>query len=427
MKKQFRLFGLKVWEERVEEPEQRSLTITDGSTLANPSAAIVSALGGGLSEAGVTVNHRTVLTLTAVWRAVNVISGTIASLPLQVYKKGTDGSRQLLPDHPVQKVVNRPNGIMTDYIFRETLQASLLLHGDAFAVIIRDQGRPVGLLPVLKPDVYVFQNDQRLSYKVRLNDVIFTVDSKDMVHVPGLGFDGIQGYSPISIMAESMGVALAAQRFGARFFGRGANMSGVVEVPGVMKDDVYDRFKTSWDDTYSGICNSFKTAILEGGSKFNRIGIPPEEAQFIQTRQFQVAEVARMFGVQPHMLMDLERSTNNNIEHQGMEFVSFTLMPWVARWEAELNRKLFSNLEKADHYLEYNLTALLRGDAKSRSEYYRGLFAIGAMSPNEIRRLENQSAYEGGDQYFAQAGYMPINALENYHLSKNKTNGNEEK
>lgn len=418
LKKEIRFLGIKIWEEKIEERSQ------DTGTLANPSQQLIDALGGLSDDSAVNVTHSSVLTLTAVWRAVNVISGTLASLPLHVFRKNDDGSRTHLADHPVQKVVSQPTSLMTDYIFRETLQASLLLQGDAFALIRRPDGKPVELIPVLKNNVFVFKNGSELAYKVRVDDKIYNIPQVEMIHIPGLGFDGMQGYSPIKIMADSMGVALAAQRFGKRFFSRGANMSGVIEVPGSLNDIAYKRLKDSWDEAYAGIQNSHKTAMLEGGAKYNRIGIPPEEAQFIQTRQFQVAEVARMFGVQPHLLMDLERSTNNNIEHQGIEFVTYTLMPWVKRWEAELNRKLFPEYERNDLYVEYNLTAILRGDAKSRAEYYQTMFAIGGLSPNEIRRLENQPAYDGGDQYFAQAGFMPIKSLESYYASKNNDNGN---
>ena len=305
--------------------------------------------------------------------------------------------------------------------------AVLLLWGNAYAVIRRDENSNIQELILVHPsDVNVFRSekDSRLYYTVSIDGRGYNVASKDMLHIPGLSFDGIKGYSPIAVMRESMGLGLAAQKFGARFFGNGANMDGVIEVAGTLSDTVYDRLRKSWDEKYHGISNSHKTAILEGGSTYKRIGIPPEEAQFLQTRQFQISEVGRMFGVQPHLLMDLDRATNNNIEHQGMEFVTFTLTPWVSRIEAELNRKLFTTEEKITKYVEFNLSGLLRGDSKSRSEYYKSMFSIGAMSPNRIRQLENESAYDGGDQHFAQAGYMPITQLADYH--KSKTNKNEQ-
>lgn len=409
MKKEIRLFGIKIYEMR-----------SELGTLSNPSAELITTLGSNRTDSGVDVNSRSVLTLTAIWRAVNILSGTIASLPVHVYTKQDDGSRSELPGHVVSSVMKNPNTVQTGFIFRESMMAVLLLWGNAYAVIRRNErGIIEELIWVHASDVNVFRGtDSKIYYQVFVDGRAYTVASKDMLHFPGLSFDGVKGYSPISVMRESMGLGLAAQKFGARFFGSGANMDGVIEVPSTLNDEVYKRLRDSWDEKYHGLEKSHKTAILEGGSTYKRIGIPPEEAQFLQTRQFQVAEVARMFGVQPHLLMDLDRATNNNIEHQGIEFVMFTLTPWISRLEAEMNRKLFDSDDRPRHYVEFNLSGLLRGDSKSRSEYYKAMFSIGAMSPNRIRQLENEPGYDGGDEHFAQAGYMPITQLAEYHKSK---------
>ena len=418
MKKEIRLFGIKIYEMR-----------SDLGTLSNPSSELISTLGTSLTDSGVSVDSRSVLTLTAVWRAVNILSGTIASLPVHVYTKKDDGSRHEISDHVVSSVMKVPNTVQTGFIFRESMMAVLLLWGNSYAVIRKNErGFVQELIPVHASDVNVFRGtDSKIYYTVYIDGRAYTVASKDMLHFPGLSFDGVKGYSPITVMRESMGLGLAAQKFGSRFFGSGANMDGVIETPSVLTDEVYTRLRNSWDEKYHGLEKSHRTAILEGGSTYKRIGIPPEEAQFLETRQFQVAEVARMFGVQPHLLMDLERATNNNIEHQGIEFVIFTLTPWISRIEAEINRKLFDSDDRNKNYVEFNLAGLLRGDSKSRSEYYKAMFSIGAMSPNRIRQLENEPAYPGGDEHFAQAGYMPITQLSEYHKSKISKNDQTEK
>ena len=411
MKTQYKLFGIPIWETRSE-----SL-----GTLAEPSPKLLQALGGSGTSSGVQVNDSSVLTLTAVWRAVNIIAGTMASLPLHIYRKETDGSRIEFSDHYLNDIIKKPNTLMTDFVFRETMVAVLLLWGNSYAVIRRGEsdGRVKELIPVHPRNVNPIMHEGKRFYSIYVDGHGYTLPASEMIHYSGLSFDGLTGYSPIAVMRESMGLGLAAQEFGARFFGNGANMDGVIEVPGSLNDTAYERLKSSWREKHQGLKRSHETAILEGDAKYTRIGIPPDDAQFLQTRQFQVSEVARMFGVQPHLLMDLERATHNNIEHQGMEFVMFTLTPWVNRIEAELNGKLLPRDENRKTYLEYNLSGLLRGDAKSRADYYRTMFSIGAMNPNRIRQLENEPAYEGGDQYFAQGAFIPIDDIKNKYKDGN--------
>lgn len=404
MKKEIRIFGIPIYEVR---------SVSTGP-IDDPAEAFVNAVGGKLTDAGTPANKKTVLTLTAVWRAVNILSGTIAALPLHVYRRNDDGSRLRDDSHAAAKLLHKPNRNVTDFMFRETMQAVLLMWGNTYAMIRRtDRGFPEELVLVHPSDVTPMMHQQNRHYSVKVDNHVYTVPDKDMIHIPGLSFDGMQGYSPLAVMRESMGLGLAAQKFGARFFGSGANMDGVVQVPGSLNDKAYERLRNSWNEKYQGLSNSHKTAILEGDAKYVRIGIPPEEAQFLQTRKFQITEVARMFGIAPHLLSDLDRATHNNIEHQGMEFVMFTLTPWIKRWEAELNKKLFGADDRGNYFCEFNLNGLLRGDSKSRSEYYRAMFSIGAMNPNQIRQLENEAPYEGGDQYFAQGAYIPIDDIKN--------------
>ena len=413
MKDVIKLFGIPVY----------SRSVQTGS-LADPSQKLIDALGGSVTTSGASINAETALTISAVWRAINVVSGSLAFLPLHVYKKNNNGGRDHMNDHAVQALLDEPNKFTSDYLFRQTMQATKMLYGNAYAEIIRENGRPVQLSMIHPDFVTPIATSEGIVYNIqgRSQGIL----QRDMIHLAGLGFDGLKGKSVITIQRESLGLAKAAEIFGSRFFGSGANTSGVIEVPGTLTDNAYKNLKESWDTAYRGLGNSHGTPILEAGAQYKPISIKPEDAQFLQTRKFQIEEIARWFGVQPHMLMDLERSTNNNIEHQGMEFVTYTLAPEIALWESELKRKLFTNGERRTHYAEFNINALLRSDSKSRSEFYRGMFAVGAISPNEIRKLENMAAYDGGDRYYVQAGFVPDDKMDNLYNDKNTNNANPE-
>lgn len=413
------VFGYEVL--KIERSEKRSAT----SNLQDPKQWLLDALGGGTSKAGTEVTESTAQNFSAVWRAISVISGGMATLPLHVYTKGD--SRERVKDHATAMLLEQPNQMHSNFTFKEFCQANLLMGGNAYAYIARDRfGVPGELIPYKYNQVDVTKSKNRLYY--RIPDVSgSTLLDSDVLHVPGLSFDGIKGRSVLAVMRESVGLALAAQQFGSQFFGNGANMSGVLETPNQLNDVQYERLRKSWSDKYKGIDKSGETAILEGGLKYTRIGIPPEDAQFLQTRQFQIAEIARYFGVQPHLLMDLERSTNNNIEHQGIEFVIYTILPWARKWEEELNRKLFTASDRSKYYAEFDLNGLMRGDAKTRGEFYGKMFSIGSLSPNEIRKMENMNAYEGGEKYYVQGGFVPtdmVDAFVNKGSTINNTQNN---
>jgi HK97 family phage portal protein len=283
-------------------------------------------------------------------------------------------------------------------VFRETLMAHLCLHGNAFAVIERDQSaRPTKLIPV-HPD--------RVQIKVVESEKFYHVDKKivytdfEMIHVCGLSFDGIRGKSPLAAAKETFGIGLAANEFGAEFFSNGANVGGMLIHPGRLTDDAYKRLKHSWQTANAGLGNAHKTAILEEGMKFEKMTIPPDQAQFLQTRKFQTEEVARFFLIPPHMLGDLSASsTRANIEEQGIQFVRNTIRPWAVRIEEEFNNKLFRMDEQDSYFIQFNLEGLLRGDIKSRYDAYSIGRQWGWLSVNDIRKSENLNDIEGGDVY----------------------------
>lgn len=368
----------------------------------------------GSTTSGKVVNERTAMQMTAVYSCVRILSEAIAGLPLFVYKYGTDGSKEKYLDHPLWRVLHdEPNPEMTSFVFRETMMNHLLLTGNAYAQIIRNaRGEVVALYPLMPDRVTVDRDSQgRLYYryykssdetpevgKAKQADIVFA--PTDILHVLGLGYDGLVGYSPIAMAKNAVGLAMAAEEYGAKFFANGAAPSGVLEHPGTIKDP--ERIRQSWQSTFGGSANSNKIAVLEEGLKYTPIAISPEQAQFLETRKFQINEIARIFRVPPHMLADLEKSSFSNIEQQSLEFVKYTLDPWVIRWEQAMNKSLLLDSEKRTVFTKFNVDGLLRGDYASRMTGYATARQNGWMSANDIRELENLDripAELGGDLY----------------------------
>lgn len=370
----------------------------------------VSFLFGGTSS-GKSVNERTAMQATAVYACVRILSEAIAGLPLHVYRYRSDGGKEKVPFHPLYYLLHdEPNPEMTSFVFRETLMGHLLIWGNAYAQVLRNgRGQPVALYPLLPSKmevdrspsgalIYTYYRDADES-GINPKGGYVTLRRDEILHIPGLGFDGLIGYSPIAMAKNAIGLSLATEEFGATFFANGANPGGVLEHPGVVKDP--DRLRESWHAQFSGT-NSHKVAVLEEGLKFHQMSIPPEDAQFLETRKFQIDEIARIFRVPPHMVGDLEKSSFSNIEQQSLEFVKYTLDPWVVRWEQALQQALILPSEKASLFIKFNLDGLLRGDYQSRMNGYATGRQNGWLSANDIRELENMNripAEEGGDLY----------------------------
>ena len=356
----------------------------------------------GSTTSGKTVNERTALQTTAVYACVRILSETIASLPLHTFRY-TDRGKEKALDHPLYYLLhNEPNSEMTSFVFRETLMSHLLLWGNAYAQIIRDgRGQILSLYPLL-PDMMTVDRaaNGEIIYQYRTDRGVYLLRREEVLHVPGLGFDGLIGYSPIAMAKNAIGMAIATEEYGASFFANGANPGGVLEHPGVVKDP--KRVRESWNAVYQGSSNAHRVAVLEEGMKFQAIGIPPEQAQFLETRKFQINEIARIFRVPPHMLADLEKSSFSNIEQQSLEFVKYTLDPWVIRWEMAFQKALFTPSEKKQYFVKFNLDGLLRGDYQSRMNGYATGRQNGWLSSNDIRELENTNPIPpelGGDLY----------------------------
>lgn len=366
----------------------------------------------GRTTSGKPVNERTAMQTTAVYACVRILAEAVASLPLHVYEYQDDGGKKLVHDHPLYYLLHdEPNPEMTSFVFRETLMSHLLIWGNAYAQIIRDgAGRVLGLYPLLPDKMDVQRDDRRNIYYVysrnsdenpmfkEYGDI--RLKAEDVLHIPGLGFDGLIGYSPIAMAKNAVGMTLACEEYGASFFANGANPGGVLEHPGVLKDP--SKVRESWNSVYRGVNNAHKIAVLEEGMKYQQIGIPPEEAQFLETRKFQINEIARLYRIPPHMVGDLDKSSFSNIEQQSLEFVKYTLDPWVIRWEQSLQRSLLLPGEKGKYFIKLNVDGLLRGDYQSRMNGYAVGRQNGWFSANDIREMENMNPIpdeQGGNLY----------------------------
>ena len=366
----------------------------------------------GRTTAGKPVNENTAMQTTAVYACVRILAEAIASLPLHVYKYKDGGGKELVIDHPLYQVLHdEPNSEMTSFVFRETLMSHLLIWGNAYAQIIRDgSGRVLELYPLLPNKIDVQRDERGEIYYVYSRNTDenpnfkdhgqIVLKKEDVLHIPALGYDGLIGYSPIAMAKNAVGMTLACEEYGASFFANGANPGGVLEHPGVLKDP--GRVRESWNSVYRGSSNAGKVAVLEEGMHYQQIGIPPEEAQFLETRKFQLIEIARLYRIPPHMVGDLEKSSFNNIEQQSLEFVKYTLDPWVIRWEQALQKALLLPGEKGKVIIKFNVDGLLRGDYASRMQGYATGRQNGWFSTNDIREMENLnpiSDEEGGNLY----------------------------
>lgn len=389
----------------------------------------------GNSTSGKRVNERTAMQMTAVYACVRILSESIAGLPLHLYRYTDNGGKEKAIDHPLYFILHdEPNPEMTSFVFRETLMTHLLLWGNAYAQIVRNgKGEILGLYPLM-PDRMTVDRDSagKLYYRYNASsdespetgrgEVILT--PADVFHIPGLGFDGIVGYSPIAMAKNAIGMAIACEEYGARFFQNGATPGGIIEHPGKLTDPASVR--DSWNQSFGGSVNSGKVAVLEEGMKYTPISISPNEAQFLETRKFQIDEIARIFRVPPHMVGDLEKSSFSNIEQQSLEFVKYTLAPWIARWEQSISRLLLLGDEKTQYFAKLNVDGLLRGDYQSRMSGYATARQNGWMSANDIRELENLdriSAEDGGDLYLINGN---MTKLADAGIFAEKDNGKEE-
>lgn len=390
---------------KTEPPERRSW----------PDQQIVEALlGSQTAGAGVSVTPESSLRYAAVLACVRVLAEGVAQLPLILYERQGRGRRKA-EEHPLYDLLHvAPNSAMTSFEWREISMAHLALWGNAYAEIERNgAGRPVGIWPLMPwaMAVHVRKNGERwYEYKVNVTDPV-VLRQDQVLHVPGFGYDGIEGKSLIRLAREAVGLGIAAEQYGSAFFSNGARPSVVLEHPGVLSDEAYEKLKNSWRAEHEGLSNAQRMAILEEGMKLQTFGVPPEDAQFLETRRYQRTEIAAIYRVPPHMIGDLERATFSNIEQQSLDFVIHTLQPWLVRIEQRLST-LLSEAERQRYYAKHLVAGLLRGDMASRYQSYSTGRQWGWLSANDVRELEDLNPVDDGDIYLqplnmVPAGYLP--------------------
>ena len=379
----------------------------------------------GTSGSGKSVTVQSAIQLSTVYACVRVISETIASLPLGIYETVNDGNEKAT-DHPLYRLLHdEPNSEMTSFVFREVMLAHLLLYGNSYSQIIRSgKNQVIGLYPLL-PDHMDVDRDSKgnLTYTYTTSDgKTVSIKPRDVLHIPGLGFDGVMGYSPIALEKNAIGLGIASEEYGSKFFSNGARPSGILTHPNTVKNP--KALRESWNSAYGGSSNSNRVAILEEGMKFEPIAIPNNEAQFLETRKFQVDEICRIFRVPPHLVGNLEHATFSNIEHQSIDFAVHTIRPWLVRIEQAMNRALLSDQEKGRFFVQFNIDGLMRGDYKSRMEGYAIGRQNGWLSANDIRALENQNpipADQGGDAYLVNGNMISISTAMKQQMEETKT------
>lgn len=384
------------------------------STLSNPQRWFVEMWGGEESKAGTRVDEDTAVQVTAVFACVRLLAQTLASLPLHTYKRLPNGGKEKAWDHPLYSILHDlPNPECTSYNFRVILMVNLLLTGRAHAEIVRDQaGKVKELWPIPSNRVVTKRNEitNEIFYEVYLdNGKTQILYPEQMLHIPWMGLANFQSYKPIQLAREAIGLSIATEEFGSRFFAHGANASGIAEYPHALSDKAFDNFKSDFNKKYSGLGNAQRVLFLEEGLKFHKLTINPNEAQAIETRKFQVIEICRFYGVPPHLIMDLERATFSNVEHQDISFVKYSLRPYLVCLEQEFLRSLFLPSERGKYFSEFAVDGLLRGDYKSRQEGLEIQLRSGVINADEWRAIENMNPQPDG---LGQMYHVPLNWVE---------------
>ncbi len=387
------------------------------SNLSNPQRWFIEMFGGRESKAGAQVSESTAIQVTAVFACIRLLGQVLASLPLHTYRRTGEG-KERAQDHPLYFVLHTLwNKDCTSYTGRLIMMVNLLLTGNAYAEIVRSKaGDVLELWPIPSSRVMPRRNPktQEIFYEV------YTPDGKtellyreQMLHIQWIGAGNFDTFKPVVLAREAIGLSLAAEEFGSRFFSSGANASGIAEYPGKLSDEAYNRYTKTFGEKFSGLGKAHRIMFLEEGLKFTKLTINPNEAQALETRRFQTEEIARFYGVPLHLIQEHSKSTSwgTGIEEMNLGFVIFSLRPYLVCWEQEFTRSIFLGSERRIYYSEFSVEGLLRGDSKARAEFYKSMFDIGVYSQNDIRAKENENPFEGGDKH-----YVPLNmvAIEDY-------------
>jgi HK97 family phage portal protein len=365
------------------------------------------------------VNEKSVFGLSAYWAGVRRISESVAMLPVDVFKK-VNGNRSMV-DHPVEYLLNAEANYQTcAFDFTQILITSAINHGNGLAIIERDRfGTPTGLVNVSREICEPLKYDDELYWKVEVKEAANKTESllvkdRDIINLRGFGSDPVIGLSAIQAHKQNLGLSIAAQDYGADFYNKGTRIDGYIEYAGVLKPETKDAINQQWTNNY-GANGTRGTAILDAGSKYHRLGLPPQDAQFIETRKFQKNEIATILGIPSHMINEMDGATFSNIEHQSIEFVTYGIGSWIEKIEQEYRRKLLKESEKRNHYFKHNVDRLLRTDVKTKGEYYRLMTDIGAYTINDVLELEDRNSVDNGDERYVQINRIPIEQMKEYY------------
>lgn len=380
---------------------------------------------GPNTSAGVVVDENTALSIPAFWRGLNVLSNSVAKLPVNCYQRLDGNGRTKATDHPAHRLLRkRPGAGYTPFAFRQTLQSHAQTYGGGFAYVFRDGGAVAQEMVILDPSRTVAMRTREEYGGLPAGSKVFMTNvrgqdrvllDENVIHIYGLGYDGLAGYPVIEMLAEALGGGLAAQQFGAKFFGNGANAGGLIQYPGRLPEQAYNRLKESFSKKYVGLGKAHSTIVLEDGATYHQLTIPPDNAQFLETREFNIREVANVIGIQSHKLGDQSRKSYNSLEQSNQEFLDDDVDPWLIRWEQECERKLLTDaeFENDTHYIEFERKALLRMDATTRATFYGTMREKGIMSANEVRAAENMEPMgEEGDRYFVPSNWVPADKVD---------------
>ena len=377
---------------------EKRATVVSG---AHPRDPVLADIFGGSNNtsSGVRVTSDSALAVNAVYAAIRILTDSVSSLPLNLHKHTKDGGNEHAINHNYYtKLKYQPNAFQTSVEWREMMLGHMLLRGNAYSEIM-----PNGDLIPLHPDrvIAFMPNRETVAYeytppegKARI------ILSSEMHHLKGFSLDGLSGLNPIETCKDSVGLSKAAEDFGASFYGNGATAGGFITHPGQLSADAQARLIKSFEARHRGAGNAHRPAVLEENMQWQSVGIAPNQAQFLETRRFQIAEIARIFRVPLYLMADLEKATISNVEQQSIDYLRHSLRPLLVRWEQAMRRDLFGVEGKRKFYVEFNVEGILRGDSGARAEFYNKMFSIGTMSQNEIRAFENMPPIPDGDKYY---------------------------
>lgn len=379
-------------------------------------------LNTAVGVGAIPINESTALRLSAVWACVKIKSNQLATLPFNFYKKDKKGNSSIAFNAAAQRVMKRPNPFMSAFDFKFAMMAAKMLHGNGYALINRDGNYlPLELIPLHPSTVTPELKDNILQYVIRQNNKIFIESSDNILHFKGFSLDGLVGLSAIKTEAQNLGLALASQNELKNFYEKGSKIAGFVSYPNKLETISKLKSEQALVDKISGSHPTTQVPIFDNGAKYVPVGVNPAEALWLEMMGYGVEEICRIFGVPPHLVASLKQSTNNNIEHQGMDFVNHGLLPEAKSFEEELDRKLLTTFESADHYSKFNMNGLLRGDSAARAALYQTLHNIGAINANQVRALEEMNSYEGGDTYFIQLNQIDVTKSTDYYMAEKTT------